>query len=91
MKNRDDLVHQAGIFIELKRVEYWVIFYLAESYADKAGKDGKVEIEKAFEALKHWQKTGKYNSDVEDLCLDLLSQRLLLHVIKEKIKRVTNG
>jgi len=47
-----------------------------------AGKSPKLtEVEKQ---LDEWERTGKYNLQVEDFCLDVLAKRITLDSILEK-------
>ena len=63
-----DIVHQTALMLEVFPIH---VFTLAQVYANKP-----IDNDEATRQQERWRNTGKYNQDVENLCLDLLSKRV---------------
>lgn len=85
----NDLVVQAALYLEVSTI---AIFGLAAIYAGK-----NLTRKEAKDQWFLWRRSGKYNQDVENLCLDLLSRRTpvseLFTFVKHQRKKLedTNG
>lgn len=71
-----DLITQTVEYLEASPL---LIFATAKLYANKPVIRSEAEAEVA-----RWRKTGKYGTDTEDFCLDILSKRIGLDSILTK-------
>lgn len=73
---RDDVVCRASEYLECG---FLLLFSVAKLYANKP--HNRTQAEKA---LGKYQRTGRFDTDVEDFCLDILSKRVGLDTVLTK-------